>query len=70
MPRRFDYVEVLRGYLHETGTNSDRYEIFATVYIKPGRNAWCPVSGQNDVFCQINISLTQKRTGLKFLDPV
>ena len=28
------------------------------------------LSGQNDMFCQINISLTQKHTGLKFLDPV
>ena len=54
----------------QTGMNSDRYEIFATVYMKPGRNAWCLVSGQNDMFCQINISLTQKHTGLKFLDPV
>ena len=54
----------------QTGMNSDRYEIFATVYMKPGRNAWCLVSGQNDMFCQINISLTQKHAGLKFLDPV
>ena len=42
----------------QTGMNSDRYEIFAAVYMKPGRNAWCLVSGQNDNFCQINISLT------------
>ena len=54
----------------QTGMNSDRYEIFATVNMKPGRNTWCLVSGQNDVFCQINISLTQKHAGLKFLDPV
>ena len=33
----------------QTGINSDRYEIFATVYMKPGRNAWCLVSGQNDM---------------------
>ena len=37
---------------------------------KPGRNPWCLISGQNDMFCQINISLTQKHTGLKFLNPV
>ena len=55
----------------QTGMNSDRYEIFATVYMKPGRNAWCLVSGQNDMFCQRNyISLNQKHTGLKFLDQV
>ena len=54
----------------QTDMNSDWYEIFATVYVKLGRNAWCLVSGQNDMFCQINISLTQKYTGLKFLDPV
>ena len=54
----------------QTGMNSDRCEIFAAVYMKLGRNAWCLVSGQNDMFCQINISLTQKHTGLKFLDPV
>ena len=41
----------------QTSMNSDRYEIFATVCMKPGRNAWCLVSGQNDMFCQINISL-------------
>ena len=62
--------ELLRGYLHQTGTNSNRYEMFATVYMKPGRNAWCLASEQNDLFCQIKISLTQKHTGLKFLDPV
>ena len=54
----------------QTGMNSDQYEIFATVYMKSGRNAWCLVSGQSDVFCQINISLTQKHIGLKFLDSV
>ena len=54
----------------QTGINSDRYEIFATVYMEPGRNAWCLVSGQNDMFCEINISLTQKQTGLKVVDPV
>ena len=53
----------------QTGMNSDRCEIFATVCMKPGRNAWCLVSRQNDMFCQINISLTQEHTGLKFLDP-
>ena len=54
----------------QTGMNSDRYEMFAIVYTKPGRNAWCLIFGQNDMFCQMNISLTQKHTGLKFLDPV
>ena len=54
----------------QTDMNSDQSEIFATVSMKPGRNAWCLVSGQTDVFCQINISLTQNHTGLKFLDPV
>ena len=49
----------------QTGMKFHRYEIFATVYIKPGRNAWCLASGQNDLFCQINILLTQKQTGLK-----
>ena len=54
----------------QIGMNSDRYEMFAIVYTKPGRNAWCLILGQNDMFCQMNISLTQKHTGLKFLDPV
>ena len=54
----------------QIGMNSDRYEMFAIVYTKPGRNAWCLILGQNDMFCQMNISLTQKYTGLKFLDPV
>ena len=54
----------------QSGVNSDRYEIFATVFMKPGRNAWCLVSEKNDMFCQINISLNRKHTGLKLLDPV
>ena len=49
--------------------NFCRYDIFATLYMKPGRNAWRLVLEQNDMFCQINISLTQKRTGLKFSGP-
>ena len=54
----------------QTSMNLYRYEILAAVYIKSGRNAWCLGSGQNDSFYRINISLTQKHTGLKFLDPV
>ena len=46
--------------------NLYRYEI----YMKPGRNAWCLVSRRSDLFCPINIWLTQKHTGLRFLDPV
>ena len=52
-----------------TQTGMNFYWIFATVFMKPRRNAWCLVSG-HDMFCQINISLTQKQTGLKFLNPV
>ena len=54
----------------QTGMNLYRYEIFGAVYMKPGRNAWCLVSGQNDMFCLINIWLTQKqvfRPGLRFV---
>ena len=40
------------------------------IYMRPGRNAWCLVSGWNDIFCVINISLTQKHAGMQFLDPV
>ena len=58
----------VRGYLHETGTNSDRYEIFPAIYMKLGRNAWCMVMGRNDIFCLVNISLTPKYTGLKFAE--
>ena len=50
-----------KGHLRKTGTNSDRYESFAAVYVKLGRN---------DIFYQINISLSQQHTGLKYLDPV
>ena len=50
--------------------NSHRFEIFVTVYMKPRRNAWCLVLGQNDMFCQINISLIQEHTGLQFLGAV
>ena len=32
-------ITTVRGYLHETGMNSDWYEIFATIYMKLGRNA-------------------------------
>ena len=49
----------------QTDMNFYQYEIFAIVYKKPGRNAWCLVSEQNDMFCQVNINLTQKHTGLK-----
>ena len=41
----------------QTGMNSDRYEMFAIVYTKPGRNAWCLILGQNAMFCQMNISV-------------
>ena len=34
----------------QTGMNSDLSEIFATVFMKLGRNAWCLISGQTDVF--------------------
>ena len=30
--------------------NLYRYETFAAVYLKPGRNAWCLVSGRNVCF--------------------
>ena len=55
---------------NQTGMNLYRYEIFAAVYVKPGRNDWCPDSEQNDISCAINVKLTQKYTGLKFVDPV
>ena len=54
----------------QTGINLYRYEFFAAVYMKPGRNAWSLVSRRNDIFCVINVSLTQKHAGLKFLDPL
>ena len=38
----------------QTGMNLYRYEIFAVVYMKPGRN---------NIFCIINVSLTQRHTG-------
>ena len=53
----------------QTGMNFYRYEIFATVYMKPGRNAWCLDSGQNDMFCHINISLTPKADKLEVFGP-
>lgn len=53
----------------QTGMNFYQYETFATVYMKPGRNAWCLVSGQNDMSCQISISLTQKAFRLAISGP-
>ena len=34
--------------------NLYRYEIFAAVKMKLGRNTWCLDSGRNDMFCLIN----------------
>ena len=44
---RIDPMSVSGGiYLHDTaGTNSDRYEIFAAVYMQPGGDALCLNSG-------------------------
>ena len=53
-----------------TSMNLFGYEILAAVYMKPERNVWCLVSERNDIFCLINISLTQQDTGLKFLASV
>ena len=53
----------------QTGMNSDRYEIFATIFMKPGRNAWCLVSGQNDMFCQINMIADSKAYRLEISGP-
>ena len=44
----------------QTGMNLYWYEIFTTVYMKPGQNAWCLILGQNEIFCLINILITQK----------
>ena len=53
----------------QTGLNFYQYETFAAVYMKPGRNAWYLVSGQNDMSCQISISLTQKAYRLAISGP-
>ena len=50
---------------NQTGMKFLRYISFAAVYMKPGRNAWCQVSIQNDISCAINVKLTRKYTGLK-----
>lgn len=53
----------------QTGMNFYQYEIFATVYMEPGRNAWYLVSGQNDMSCEISISLIQKAYRLAISGP-
>ena len=53
----------------QTGINLYRYKIFAAVHTKPGKNAWCLVSGQNDMICPINIWLTQKAYRLEISLP-
>ena len=53
----------------QTGMNLHRYEIFATVYMKPGRDVWWLISGLNDMFCLINIWLTQKTYRIDISEP-
>ena len=48
------------------GTSSDRNELFCNSLHETRTK--CLVPG--DMFCLINLWLTQKHTGLKFLDPV
>ena len=55
---------------NQAGMNSYLCEIFAAVYTKLGWNAWCLVSRWNDIFCVINVLLTQMHPGLKFLNLV